>query len=88
MSGDFVTKEEFDQLRSEVNELAKSVNTFVDHSSRYIDVLLASVTGQVPEKSITLDSHNRIIRYIITAFSIITAMAIGAAETIPHFLHR
>lgn len=85
---DFVSKEEFEELKGEVRELTKSVNTFVDHSSRYIDVLLASVTGQVPERSIPIESHNRVVRYIITAFSLMMVVALGTTKLLPYFFDK
>ena len=86
--GNEITRREFDELNSEVSELTRSVSVFVEHSSRYIDVLLASVTGQVPQGSIPIESHNRIVRYVITAFSVILVISIGATKLLPYVLRN
>lgn len=83
---EYVTMQEFDLLRSEVQDLARSVNTFVDHSSKYIDVLLASATGRIPTQSISLETHNKIIKGLITAFCIIIGVAVGVAKAIPYIV--
>jgi len=83
---EYVSMQEFNLLRTEVEELARSVNTFVNHTSGYINVLLASATGQVPTKSISLETHNKVVKGIITAFSIIIIVSVGAVKILPAVL--
>lgn len=79
----YVTRAEFDNLLTEVSDLTTSLRHLADTLDRHFGTLLATVSGQTPDKCVPLETHKKVVTGLITAFSVIVVVAVGAVKLLP-----
>lgn len=87
---DLVSRREFEMLQkevkaisSEVQSMAKNVNRFVGTVDRQMEALVAAATHNIPEGTIPLATHRKIVNSLITAFSLVVVFSVGMIKITP-----
>ena len=97
---DFVTKEEFLRLETEVKTMSHNVNIltssvtahvktielYMHKMDTYQDRLIGVVTNTTPDGHVPLQTHQQIVRSLIWAFTVIIAVTLGVLKFAPAIL--
>lgn len=79
----YVTKEEFDEFRQDVEEMAKNVSKFVASMDKNMSDLVTALSGKTPEGYVPMTSHKMIVKNLTTIFFVVVAAILGISKLIP-----
>lgn len=83
MGNGYVTRDEFEELLTEVSDLTTSLRHLADTLDKHFSKLVDSVSGQTPDRCVPLSTHQAVVKNIIWAFSVIILVTVGAVKLVP-----
>jgi len=72
-----------EKMSQEMSEMAVSMNSILDKWDQIMGHVMDTMNNRVPEGCVPLKTHNLVVRGVITGFSVVVVVAVGAVKLVP-----
>jgi hypothetical protein len=79
----YIHRKEFEELKHEVTDMARSVSHLVTTIDTHLTKLVDTLSGQSPDKCVPLETHKMVVKGLVVAFTIIVLATVGSVKLIP-----
>lgn len=75
-----------EKMSADISEMAFNMNSILERWDNIMGHVMDTMNNRVPEGCVPLKTHTLVVKGIITGFSVVVVVAVGAVKLLPVFI--